>query len=185
MLVAIVSSLLIAILIVGLAVSRYYIRRKKHVNDTSYSVTRYARRQLASTSCDNLTPTAVTNNPKSQEVVNETTHIIKSSFSWPETSILHRQEHESAESSSTMSSSSSADSSTSANTTEPASLTFSLRWNELSKSLFVRVISARDLFIHKRHRQPSIIDSYVRIELLPTPTEENTPGNVFIFHSLI
>ena len=54
------------------------------------------------------------------------------------------------------------------NIIESASLTFSLRWDEITGTLFVRVISAKDLFIHRHSRQPSIIDSYVRIELLST-----------------
>jgi hypothetical protein len=173
MVVTIVSSLVIAIFIVGLAVSRYYTRRQKQVNDSSYSVTRYWRRQLASTSCDTFTPSPIT------EAINETTHIIKNSFSWPEATMLHRQDQEQVESSSTISSSSSANSSIMENIIEPASLTFGLRWDEITKSLFVRVVSARDLFIHKHHRQPSIIDSYVRIELLSTSIEHNTQGNFF------
>ncbi len=171
MVVTIISSLVIAIFIVGLAVSRYYTRRRKQVNDSSYSVTRYWRRQLASTSCDNFSPTPI------PEVVNETTHIIKNSFSWPEASMLHRQDREQVESSSTMSSSSSTNSSIMENLIELASLTFSLRWDDITKSLFVRVISARNLFIHKHNRQPSIIDSYVRIELLSTLTDEEPKGN--------
>jgi hypothetical protein len=172
--VTIISSLLIAILVVGLAVSRYYIRRKKQTNDSSYSIIRYCRRQLASTSCDTSTPSPIT---KSHEIVNETTRIIKNSFSWPEGNMLTRQDQEQTDISSTISSSSLSNSSTIEQINEPASLTFALRYDENTKSLFVRVVNARDLFIHRHNRQPLLIDSYVRIELLRTSTENNTQGN--------
>ena len=162
----IISTALIAVLVVGLVVSRYYIRRKKGVNDVSFNVSKYWRRQLASTSCDNISSLSTTNNERSHQVINETSGILKSSFSWPETSLLHREEFESSSSLSTIE-----------HLIEPTSLTFGLRWDELTKSLFVRVVSARDLFIHRHNRQPSVIDSYVRTELLSTSTENNTQGN--------
>lgn len=164
MVVTIISSLVIAIFIVGLAVARYYIRRKKQVNDTSYTINKYSRRQFASTSCENFSPIIT---PK---VVNETTQIIKNSFSWPETNMSHKQDQEQMDSSSSLSSS------ILENLIEPTSLTFSLRWDDITKSLFIRVINARNLFIHKRNRQPLIIDSYVRVELLSASTENNNQG---------
>jgi hypothetical protein len=181
--VTIISSLVIAIFIVGLAVSRYYTRRKKQVDDSSYSVTRYWRRQLASTSCDNFTPSPTINNNQSSQNVNETTRIIKNSFSWPEANMLHRQQEEHAESSSTISSLSLSNSSTIENILEPTSLTFGLRWDEITKSLFVRVVSARDLLIHRHNRQPTLIDSYVRVELIPNSTD-NTEGSFFLIYRL-
>ncbi len=179
--VTIISSLVIAIFIVGLAVSRSYTRRKKQVNNSSYSVTRYCRRQFVSTSCDSLTPSPTINKKQSPEIVNETTRIIKNSFSWPDTSTLHGQDQEKTESSSTESSSSLSNSSTMEHIIEPASLTFGLRWNETTKSLSVRVVSARDLFIHRHNRQPLVIDSYVRIELLSASPANNIQGNSFFF----
>jgi hypothetical protein len=161
MVVTIISSIVITIVLVGLAISRYSNRRKKQVNDSSYSVTRYCRRQFPSTSCESFTP------KQPNKIINETTHIIKNSFSWPETNLSQQ-----VESSTISSSSSSNNSSMMENLIEPASLTFSLRWDEINQSLFVRVINARDLFIHKHHQQPLIIDSYVRIELL----QENSPS---------
>jgi type II secretory pathway pseudopilin PulG len=162
MVVTIISSIIIAIFIVGLAISRYYTRREKQVNDSSYNVARYCRRQFTSTSCDNMIPISIKTNQQLHETINETTHIIKNSFSWPEVAMAHQHD----QSSPTISSSSSTDLSS----IEPTSLTFSLRWDDNIKSLFVRVLSARDLYIHKRHRQPLIIDSYVRIQLLNTPS---------------
>ncbi|CAF3728402.1 unnamed protein product [Rotaria sp. Silwood1] len=175
MIVAILSSFVIAIFIVGLAISYYHKQRKKQSNDSSYSITRYWRRQLASTSCDNLNSSLITNNKQSYPIVNETTSIIKNSFSWPEASMLHRQDQEQIKCSSTISSSALSYSLTMEHITEPASLTFGLRWNEITKSLFVRVVSARDLFIYRRHRQPLVIDSYVRIELIFTSIENTNP----------
>jgi hypothetical protein len=177
MVVTIISSLAIAIFIVGLAVSRYYTQRKKQINESSYSIARYCRRQHTSTSCDNMTPIPIQTNQQLHETINETTRIIKNSFSWPEATMLHQQE----QSSSTISSSSSTDSTI----IEPTLLTFSLRWDENIKSLFVRIINARDLFIHKRNRQPLIIDSYVRIKLLRISPETNTPGNLFLFFFIL
>ncbi|CAF3832993.1 unnamed protein product [Rotaria sp. Silwood1] len=175
MIVAILSSFVIAIFIVGLAISYYHKQRKKQSNDSSYSITRYWRRQLASTSCDNLNSSLITNNKQSYPIVNETTSIIKNSFSWPEASMLHRQDQEQIKCSSTISSSGLSYSLTMEHITEPASLTFGLRWNDITKSLFVRVVSARDLFIYRRHRQPLVIDSYVRIELIFTSIENTNP----------
>ncbi|CAF3799329.1 unnamed protein product [Rotaria magnacalcarata] len=165
----IISSFVIAILIVGLAIARYRIQRKNPANASTYSITRYWRRPWASTSCDNLATLSIPENKKSYPIHCETTGIIKNSFSWPETSMLHRQDQcASAKSSSALSYSL-----TMERIAEPASLTFGLRWDEITKSLFVRVVSARHLFIHRRHRQPLVIDSYVRLELTSTSTESN------------
>ncbi|CAF4470046.1 unnamed protein product [Rotaria sp. Silwood2] len=179
MIVAIISSFVIAIFIVGLAISRYHKQRKKQTNGSSYSITRYWRRQLASTSCDNLSPSSITNGKQSHPIINETTSIIKNSFSWPEASMLHRQDQEQAKCSSAISSSALSYTLTMEQITEPASLTFGLRWDEITKSLFVRAVSARNLFIYRRHRQPLMIDSYVRIELLFTSTEDTTSSKYF------
>jgi hypothetical protein len=180
MVAAIISSLTIAIFIIGLAVSRYYTycnRRKKESKNSSYSVSRYWRRQFASTSFDSIIPSPpVKTNRQTTQGVNETTRIIKSSFSWPDATVLHQQQQklqEKVECSSTMSSLS--NSSTMEHILEPATLTFSLRWDETTGSLFVRVISARDLLVYHRNRQPTLIDSYVRIELISTESD-NTQG---------
>jgi hypothetical protein len=177
MVVTIISSFVIAIFIVGLAISRY-IRRKRQVNDSSYSITKYWRRQLASTSCENFIPTLPTS-----QVINENTHIIKNSFSWPDASMAHKQDQEKVEASTTISSSSSINSSIMENLIEPSSLTFSLRWDEITKSLYIRIISARNLFIYKRNQQPLLIDSYVRLELHSTSTENDTQGNYLFPHN--
>jgi hypothetical protein len=174
MVVTVVSSLVIAIVVVGLAVSRYYNRRQKQTNESSYSVIRYGRRHLPSTSCENLTTVSITNEKQSHTIVNETTRILKNSFSWPEAKMLHQQDSEQTDISSSLS-----NSSTIEQFIEQPSLTFALRWDDNTKSLFVRVVSARNLFIHRHNRQPLIIDSYVRIELLRTSTENNTQGNLF------
>lgn len=63
-----------------------------------------------------------------------------------------------------ISSSTSSNSFTIEQQSQSASLTFSLRWDQIRQSLYVRILNAQDLFIYKRHRQPTIIDSYVRIE---------------------
>lgn len=73
-----------------------------------------------------------------------------------------------------ISSSISSNSLTSEHHCQSASLTFSLRWDENKQSLYVRILNARDLCIYKRHRQPSIIDSYVRIELRTIDDEQNS-----------
>jgi hypothetical protein len=180
MLMSLVSSAVIILFIVGLLVSRYYIRRQKQTNHSSYSVTRYCRRQLASNSCDSLTLSPILNDSPVNPVVNEKTRIIKNSFSWPEATMLHRdqqqqqqqqQQHELTPWSSTMSSSSLSTSSTMEHLYPPASLTFGLRWDEGNRTLHVRLVSARDLFLHRRQRQLTLIDSYVRIELLPSSTD--------------
>ncbi|CAF1369034.1 unnamed protein product, partial [Adineta ricciae] len=174
MIVTLISSLAITIVIVGLAVSRYHTRRQKQTKNSTYSVTRYRRRPLVSTSCDSFTPLPTAAHDKlSMEVVNETTHIIKNSASWPDTSLLSPAVNEQTKSSLLSSSSSSSSMSTSStieHINELPSLTFGLRWNEINKSLIIRVVSARDLFIHRHNRQPSVIDSYVRIELLSPET---------------
>lgn len=171
MLVTLISSLAIALVLVGLAVSRFYARRQKQAGDSSYSVTRYRRRPLASTSFDSFAPSPTLNCKPTTQVVNETTHIIKNSFSWPDTSAMHRHEEEPGKSPSSLSSSSTLE-----HISEQPSLTFGLRWNDTNNSLFVRVVSARDLFIQRRNRQPALIDSYVRVELLSTSKSSDGQG---------
>jgi Ca2+-dependent lipid-binding protein len=179
MIVTLILSLLIVIFIIGLAISRfytYYNRRKNESKDLSYSVSRYWRRQFASTSFDSIlsSPPVKTNPSRSIPEGNETARIIKSSFSWPEATIIQQQQQqqqqEKAECSSTISSSSLSNSSTMEEIVGSSSLTFALRYNQITHSLFVRIINARDLFVHHRNRQSSLIDSYVRIELLSTET---------------
>lgn len=184
MIVTLISSLAITIVIVGLAISRYHARRQKQANNSTYSVTRYRRRPLVSTSCDSFTPSPTTGHDKlSMGVVNETTHIIKNSFSWPDTSLLKQTDNEQTKSSSILTSSSSmSSSSTIEHINVQPSLTFGLRWNEINKSLIVRVVSARDLFIHRHNRQPSVIDSYARIELLSPEAINGSLGKRFLSH---
>ncbi|CAF1237786.1 unnamed protein product [Rotaria sp. Silwood1] len=176
--VTILVSIVIVICLVGLTINRLYTylnQRKKQSKDISYSISRYWRRQFASVSFDSVTPSPLINNnndknPNSQ--TNEVTRIIKSSFSWPESTLINQQ-NEKDECSSTISSSSLSNSSTIEHINEPSSLIFSLRWNEITSSLFVRVIRAQNLFGYRRHRQPTLIDSYVRIELIST-NNDNT-----------
>lgn len=185
MVITLISTLLIAVFIIGLAVNRYYTyynRRKKQSKDLSYSVSRYWRRQFASTSFDSITPSTAQEktNDSNDEKINETTRIIKSSFSWPEATLLHQQqqqqqEQEKLECSSTISSASLSTSSTMEQIMETTSLTFGLRWDEVTSSLFVRIINARDLLAHHRNRHITLIDSYVRVELLAKESD-NTQG---------
>ncbi|CAF2757104.1 unnamed protein product [Rotaria sp. Silwood2] len=178
---AIVLSIVIVLFIVGLTVTRFYTyfkRPKKQSKDVSYSISRYWRRQFASVSFDSINPSPPISNNNSQtnQETNEVTRIIKSSFSWPESTLINqqKQQHEKEECSSTLSSSSLSHSSTMEHINEPASFIFSLRWNETIGSLFVRVISAQNLFVYRRHRQPTLIDSYVRIELISADNDNNT-----------
>ncbi len=174
MIMTIIASLLIVVVIIGLAISRYYTyynRRKNESKDLSYSVSRYWRRQFTSTSFDSIISSPpIRNNPQNIEEVNETNRILKSSFSWPEATLLHQQQ-ETRECSSKISSLS--NSSTMEQISQSASLTFGLRWNETTGSLFVRVINAQDLLIHRRNRQSSLTDSYVRIALLSTENDKS------------
>lgn len=185
MVITFISTLLIAVLIIGLAVSRYYTyynRRRNQSKDLSYSVSRYWRRQFASTSFDSLTtspPVLTKNTHPSTENINETARIIKSSFSWPEATIHHQQQQEKLECSSTISSTSLSNSSTMEHFNEPTTLTFGLRWDEVIGSLFVRVINARDLLAHYRNRQLTLIDSYVRVELLSTERDDTQGRYLF------
>lgn len=158
----ILGTILIIIFIIGLLISRYYHQRHKQVKSSS-NVNHFPPR-LTSTSCDQLSF-------PSQTLVNETTHIIKTSSSWPEANMFARQDQEQIQSSS------------SSSQFEPTSLTFSLRWDEKIKSLFVRVISARDLFRQKPYRQPLIIDSYVRIQLISANNETNPSSKIFLLIS--
>jgi hypothetical protein len=189
MIVTLILSLLIVVFIIGLAISRYYTyynRRKNESKDLSYSVSRYWRRQFASTSFDSIltSPPIKTNPSSSIQDVNETTRIIKSSFSWPEATLIHQQQQqqqqqEKAECSSTISSLSLSNSSTMEQILESASLTFALRYNQITSSLFVRIINARDLFVHRRNRQTSLTDSYVRVELL-FPEKDTSQGKCLV-----
>ncbi len=185
MIVTLILSLLIVVFIIGLAISRYYTyynRRKNESKDLSYSVSRYWRRQFASTSFDSIltSPPIKTNPSSSIQDVNETTRIIKSSFSWPEATLIHQQQQqEKAECSSTISSLSLSNSSTMEQILESASLTFALRYNQITSSLFVRIINARDLFVHRRNRQTSLTDSYVRVELL-FPEKDASQGKCLV-----
>jgi hypothetical protein len=183
MIVTLISSLMVAAFVIVLAVTRYYTyytRRKNQSKDLSYSVSRYWRRQFASTSFDSLNPSPPVKNdhPNTQEI-NETTRIIKSSFSWPEATLLRQQQQqqqqqqEEGECSSTISSSSLSNSSTMEHLLETTSLTFGLRWDQITGSLFVRVISAQDLLVQHRHRQPILIDSYIRVELISIEHEDS------------
>ncbi|CAF0863317.1 unnamed protein product [Rotaria sordida] len=176
-------SIVIVIVIVGLTATRFYSyfnRRKKQSKDLSYSISRYWRRQFASVSFDSINQSPPlsnnnnnnnNNNSQTNQETNEVTRIIKSSFSWPEATLINqqKQQHEKDEFSSTISSLS--NSSTMEHINEPASLIFSLRWNEINGSLFVRVINAQNLFVYRRHRQPTLIDSYVRVELISTEND--------------
>jgi hypothetical protein len=83
-----------------------------------------------------------------------------------------QQQQEKLECSSTISSTSLSNSSTMEHFNEPTTLTFGLRWDEVIGSLFVRVINARDLLAHYRNRQLTLIDSYVRVELLSTERDD-------------
>lgn len=179
MLLVLISSILIAGFIIGLAVTRYYTyyhRRKSQSKDSSYSVSRYWRRQFASASFDsivNASPPAKSNLENIDEI-NEKTRIIKSSFSWPEATILHQhqqqqqQQQDKIDCSSTISSTSLSNSSTMEQILESASLTFALRYDATNSSIFVRIINARDLFVQRHNRRSSLIDSYIRVELLCT-----------------
>lgn len=149
-------------------ISRYYNQRQQQVKSSSSHSTianntaaAAASGRLTSTSCEHFPSTSSTT------IVNERTPIIKTSYSWPEANMLAREDQEQIQSSS------------STPMEQPTSLTFSLRWDEKIKSLFVRVISARDLFSQNSSRQPLIIDSYVRIELLSTNDQTHPPSKIF------
>jgi len=179
MIVTLISSVIIAVFITGLAATRYYKyynRRKNESKDLSYSVSRYWRRQFASTSFDSVvsSPPIRNNQPNNQEV-NETTRIIKSSFSWPEVTLLQQQQQQEKGECSSANSSLSNSSTMEHILESTSSLTFALRLDELTGSLFVRVINAQNLLAHCRNRQPTLMDSYVRIELLLTESD-NTQG---------
>lgn len=176
MFLTILCSLALVLIIIGLAINRYYIyykRRQNQSTDTSYSISRYWHRQYPSTSFDSLnisppsssTATTIHN----QQEYNESSRILKNSFSWPEATLLQQQKSNADdrhESSSTISSSSLSNSSTMEHLCPTASLTFSLRYDEQIDSLYVRILNAKNLYIPRRNRSNSLIDSYVRIELL-------------------
>ena len=141
---------MVVLFIIGLTVTKYYKhynRRRKQSNDLSYSVSTYWRRQFASTSFDSLTssPPLKTNLQTGQEA-NETNRIIKSSFSWPEATLLRQQQQGKGECSSPISASSLSNSSTMEHIFETASLTFGLRWDEITATVFVRVINGKRSF---------------------------------------
>ncbi|CAM4762698.1 unnamed protein product [Rotaria magnacalcarata] len=176
---AIVASVVFALFVTGFIVTRFLIntnRRRKDSNCSNYSIiSRYWRRQFASVSFDSINPSASANiDPAlTHHDTNEMSRILKSSFSWPEATLLHqqKQQHDKEEFSSALSSSSLSNSSTMQHIYEQASLVFGLRWDETTGSLFVRVISAQNLFVHRHHRSPTLIDSYVRIELISTKND--------------
>ncbi|UJR31586.1 hypothetical protein I4U23_019073 [Adineta vaga] len=177
MFVAIISSLMIVGFLLGLVATRYFTYFKRRQNDSKnlpYNLSNYDRRKFASTSFDSLTPSpSVKSNLHANAEINETSRIIKSSFSWPEGALLHhdqqqqKQQQEKDECLSTMS-----NSSTMEHIYEPASLTFAVRWDDNLRSLFVRIMNARDLLVYRRNRQSILIDSYVRIELILTKSDQ-------------
>ena len=176
MILTLVSSMIIAVLVVGFVVIRY-VKSRHNFGDSSgknasYSVSRYWRRQLASNSFDQLIPS-----PTMKKSKNDEGHqTIKSSFSWPEGTLVQQQQQQQGRSttneessSSTISSSSSlSNSSTMEQISEPSSLTFSLRWNSSTKSLWIRIINARNL---RRSRSMNLLDSYIRIELISSESQ--------------
>lgn len=174
MIFTIVSSMIIAVMLVGFFLLRYvktHQRKTPSTEDGSYSVSRYWRRQLTSNSYDQLVP--LTKREKTK--IDEEHRTIKSSFSWPEGPLTQQQtqppktDRVDDSSSSTISTSSTvSNSSTMEQISEPASLTFSLRWNNTTKSLWIRLINARNL---RRSRSMNLLDSYVRIELISSNSQ--------------
>ena len=196
MILTILCSLVFAFVIIGLAINRYYIyykRRQNQSKDTSYSVSRYWRRQYPSTSFDSLNlspPSSSTITTPNNSSNNESTRILKNSFSWPATTLLQQKKVNSDdkhECSSTISSSSLSHSSTMDHLYPSASLTFSLRFDQQTDSLFVRILNAQNLYIPRRNSSNSLIDSYVRIELLSQDTVNFSKGKrqVKLKYSLI
>lgn len=177
--VALISSVVVIVLVVGFAVFRYYLLSgrsffKSSSSDSSYSIVRYWRRQLPSNSFDNnciSTSDQVGLHPTNDDV-NETSRIIKSSFSWPEATLLHYKQQDNQQNTNE-SLSSLSNSSTFEQFSEPASLTFSLRWIKQTNSLFIRVINARNLVFTRRYHSSNLLDSYIRIELMSTDDEGN------------
>ena len=174
---AIMSLLMIIGFVIGLAATRYFSHQKRRQNgpkNSPYSLASYGRRQFPSISFDSFLPSPPAHESRQPNTdVNETSRIIKNSFSWPEAALLHhhqQQPNEKDECSSTMS-----NSSTIEHIFQPALLTFAVRWDEKLGSLYVRVVSARDLLVYRRNRQPTLIDSYVRVQLLSTEPEQS-PG---------
>lgn len=178
MVLTLVSSMIIAVLVVGFVVIRYIKSFRKTENFSSkdvssYSVSRYWRRQLASNSFDQLIPSPTIKKKSKNDEGHQT---IKSSFSWPEGTLVQQQQQQREKgptneesSSSTISSSSSlSNSSTMEQINEPSSLTFSLRWNSSTKSLWIRILNARNL---RRCRSMNLLDSYVRIELISSESQ--------------
>ena len=183
-----VAAMFIVVVVATLAVFRYYRNLRQQsssLNENSYSVSRCWRRQLPSNSFDQVLPLSDQNRLLSDS---QTNRMIKNSFSWPEAVLLHHQQQQQhshpnppgkCDSSSTITSSSLSTSSTSEQITEPASLTFSLRWNEENKSLLIRVISARNLTVTRRHRSSTPLDSYIRLELI----SNDRTGKFFFFYT--
>lgn len=177
---AITASVIIAACVIGLAIIRYYTYQKGRKKDFTNNISKYWQNKVPSISFDSLHPSPPMSNKHSHsqthQEINEMTRILKSSFSWPEATLVHQhkqQPYEKDECASTTSFSSLSNSSTMEQIAQPASLMFSLRWDEVKSSLFVHIIHARNLFVRRRNTQAVLIDSYVRIELIPTENEHN------------
>lgn len=154
----------------GLSVFRSFKNRRLSPKDESCRVSRCWRRQLPSSSFDQTLTISDKNRLISSH---QSSRVIKNSFSWPEAILLNEQQQQTHrnfsgkdESSPTLSSASLSTSSTLEQIIEPASLTFSLRWNEQNKSLFIRVINGRNLISTRRHQSLDSIDSYIKLELM-------------------
>ncbi|CAF0922745.1 unnamed protein product [Adineta ricciae] len=175
MLIAIISSLTIVGFLLGLIATRYFTHRKRRqcdLKNSTYSLSSCDRRKFASMSFDSLVPSPpVKSSLQTNTEVNETSRIIKSSFSWPEGTLPHHQQQEQQQGKDDCLSTIS-NSSTMEQIYQSASLTFTLRWDPNLQSLFVRILNARDLLVYRRNRQPAIIDSYVRIELIATKSDQ-------------
>lgn len=175
MLIAIISSLTIVGFLLGLIATRYFTHRKRRqcgLKNSTYSLSNCDRRKFASTSFDSLVPSPpVKSSLQTNTEVNETSRIIKSSFSWPEGALLHHQQQDQQQIKDDCLSTIS-NSLTMEQIYQSASLTFTLRWDPNLQSLFVRILNARDLLVYRRNRQPAIIDSYVRIELISTKSDQ-------------
>ncbi|CAF0948922.1 unnamed protein product [Didymodactylos carnosus] len=156
---------------------QYYRRRRKEGEELSYSVTRYWRKQLGSSSFDSLTPpphTKQSDHCQDHQKVSSQFSLIKNSFSWPESAdqgMYDRKNNGISTSPTTLSLSSSSSSCNGITPTiSPPSLTFSLRYDPSTSIVYVRIISAQDITSSCRKIKSSTIlmlDSYVRVELLP------------------
>jgi hypothetical protein len=173
MLIPIVAFLLIILPIVGLTLVRYCTRRQQLAHHLSTDSLHGNRRQLTRLSCDSLSHLPILDRSLSNQTIDETMRTMKNSMSWPETVVRHQQQVTS--------------SSSSLSTVEhiymPASLTFGIRWNPNEQILVIRLISAHDLYLYRHCRQGTIIDSYVRIELVSSSTM--SPSSQPYFHHLL